>query len=86
MSETRGTPTSNRTVFFVIIGLAVILILCSLVTQAVGWPRFCGGGLILVGALLVLTSEEKGWPIIMLLLGLAMFFGDFVVSLIGGAG
>lgn len=83
MTDSRGAPTPNRTVFFVIIGLAIILILCSLVTQAVGWPRFCGGGLILLGALLALTSEEKGWPIIMLLLGLAMFFGDVVVALIG---
>lgn len=83
MSEVQSKPTSNRVVFFVIIGLAVILILCSLVTQAVGWPRFCGGGLILTGALLVLTSEEKGWPVIILFLGLAMFFGDVVVALVG---
>lgn len=83
MTDSRGTQASNRTVFFVVIGLAVILILCSLVTQAVGWPRFCGGGLILLGAPLALSSEEKGWPIIILLLGLAMFFGDFVVALLG---
>jgi 4-hydroxybenzoate polyprenyltransferase len=74
----------NRTAFFVIVGLAIMLILCSLVTRVVGWPRFCGGGLILVGALLALTSEEKGWPLVILLLGLAMFFGDVAVALVGG--
>ncbi len=74
----------NRTAFFVIIGLAIMLILCSLVTRAVGWPRFCGGGLLLVGALLLLTSEDKGWPLVLLLLGLAMFFGDVAVALLSG--
>ncbi|MBN2472617.1 MAG: hypothetical protein JXN59_17975 [Anaerolineae bacterium] len=83
MADSRGGQTSNRTIFFVVIGLAIMLILCSMVTQAVGWPRFCGGGLILLGAVLALGAEEKGWPIVILLLGLAMFFGDFVVALLG---
>ncbi|GAB4574982.1 MAG: hypothetical protein Kow0077_24230 [Anaerolineae bacterium] len=83
-SDGRKRSSPNRIVFFVIIGLAVVLILCALVTQAVGWPRFCGGALILVGALLVLSSEEKGWPLVILLLGVGLFFWDVLIGLVQG--
>jgi membrane-bound ClpP family serine protease len=67
---------SNRILFYAILGLAVLLILCSLVTQAVGWPRFCGGGLILTGAFFLLLAENKRWPALILLIGLLLFFVD----------
>ncbi len=74
-------PGPNRLVFYAIIGLAVLVILCALVTPAVGWTRLCGGGLAVVGGIFLLLAEDKRWPALIVLAGLALFFAD---ALLGG--
>ena len=74
--------SSNRVVFYAIIGLAVLLILCTVVTQTVGWTRVCGGGLLLVGGLFFLLAEDKRWPALILLAGLALFFWDVLQGML----
>lgn len=80
------TPGSNRTLFFVIVGLAALLILCAVATQTLGWTRLCGGGLFLVGALFALLAEDKRWPLLILALGLALFFADSLLAFLSSGG
>lgn len=75
------TTGPNRTVFFVILVLAGAVIMCGLLTQAVGAARLCGGGLLLVGGVFFLLAEDKRWPLVLVLIGLALFFGG---ALVGG--
>ena len=75
-------PGPNRLVFYAIVGLAVLIILCALVTPAVGWTRLCGGGLAVVGGVLLLLAEDKRWPALIVLAGLALFFADTLLGTI----
>ncbi len=76
---------SNRVVFYAIIGLAVLLILCTLVTRAVGWPRVCGGGLFVIGLVFLVLANEKRWPgLVIMLAGVALFFIDSLQALLAG--
>jgi membrane-bound ClpP family serine protease len=76
-----SSPGPNRTVFYVIVGLAVSLITCALVTRAVGWTRLCGGGLLLMGAIFLLLAEDKRWPVILLLVGALLMAAEWLLGL-----
>lgn len=71
----------NRPLFFVIIGAAVLLILCALLTNAVGWTKLCGGSLLGVGGLFLLLAEKKWWPLLLILGGLVLFFAEVLLRL-----
>jgi Flp pilus assembly protein protease CpaA len=73
---------SNRTVFYAIIALAVSIIVCGVLTQSFGWNRVCGSGVLVVGAVLFLLADDKKWPAVILLAGLALFFGDSLLALL----
>ena len=72
----------NRTVFFVIVGLALVIVLCGLTSQTVGWNRLCGGGMFVIGGIFLLLAEDKRWPVVILLMGLVLFFIDVLGGLL----
>ena len=73
---------SNRTVVYAIIALALSIIVCGVLTQSFGWNRVCGSGVLVVGAVLFLLADDKKWPAVILLAGLALFFGDSLLALL----
>ncbi len=82
MSDRRPArrPSSNRVVFYVIVGLAAVLILCGLVTQSIGWTRLCGGSLVVIGGAFFLLMPDKRRPILVILIGLALFFAESLLA------
>lgn len=77
---------SNRVLFFVVVGLAAAVIVCALSGQTFGWSRLCGGGIALLGGFFLLLAEDKRWPLILLLVGLVLFFADSLLTLFNTGG
>jgi hypothetical protein len=85
MAKRSSRPGSNRALFVVIVGLAAAIVLCGLLTQSFGWTRICGSGILIVGAIWFLLANDRRWPAIVLLLGLALFFSDALLALLPAA-
>lgn len=81
-STTRPGP--NRTVWAIIVGLAVVVILCGVVTRAVGLPRLCGSVVFLMGLVFLVLANDKRWPALLLLIGALLFFAENLLALLGG--
>jgi len=81
--ETRSG--SDRTAFYVIIALALSIIVCGVLTQSFGWNRVCGSAVLVIGAVLFLLADDKKWPAVILIAGLAVFFGDSLLGLLSAA-
>lgn len=85
MAKRNSRPGSNRALFVVIVGLAAAIVLCGLLTQSFGWTRVCGSGVLIIGAIWLLLANDRRWPVIVLLLGLALFFADALLALLPAA-
>jgi len=81
-SRLESRSGSDRTLFYVILALAISIIVCGVLTQSFGWNRVCGSGVLVVGAVLFLLADDKKWPAVILLAGLALFFGDSLLALL----
>lgn len=82
MTKRSSKPGSNRALFVVIVGLAAAIVLCGLLTQSFGWTRVCGSGILIVGAVWFVLANDRKWPAVILLLGLALFFADALLALL----
>jgi len=82
MTKRSSKPGNNRALFVVIVGLAAAIVLCGLLTQSFGWTRVCGSGILIVGAVWFVLANDRKWPAVILLLGLALFFADALLALL----
>jgi hypothetical protein len=80
------SQSRQRTLFFVIVGLAAAAIACCALGRWIGWFQFCGGILVVLGGVFFLLAEDRRWPVALLLLGLALFFGETLLNFIRALG